>query len=138
MEEKVLSKVEMTENGLFKIEFSGKRCASQMVESWLEIKNAANGFCKSLLVVDNMKGEINPEGVCLLTELLSEYYFYKEKKIAILLNNKDSYSPRFFDLFAKSWGLNTKHFTCETEALEWLGKEDVHELNKALPRSGQS
>jgi hypothetical protein len=112
-------------NGIYKIELSGKRSINNMIDGWLRLKGKINASCKNLLVVDNMKGEISPEGICLFIEILSEYHFYSENKIAIILNDENSYSTRFFDAFAKNWGLNIKHFADEEIAANWLKQKDI-------------
>jgi hypothetical protein len=104
---------------VLRTEFSGDRDINGFIDSWLGIKNVSNNSQK-VLVIDNMKGEISSEGICLLVEMLSEYNFYRKKKIAVVLAEENSYSARFFDVIAQNWGLNIKHFTAETEAVKWL------------------
>jgi hypothetical protein len=123
MKEREPFAIEKLEDRIAKIEFLGNRNINEFIDSWLGIRNVIDESCTKLLVVDNMKGAISAEGICLLIEMLSEYKFYEKKKIAVVLAESNAYSPRFFDVIARNWGINTKHFTCETEALEWLGKE---------------
>lgn len=120
MEEKVTLNVEALKNDLCKIQFSGKRYIDKLIDNWLEIRHVINNPCEKLLIVDDMTGEISAEGICLLVEMLSEYDFYRHKKIAIVLPDKNSYSSHFFDVYAKNWGINTKHFDNETDAVNWL------------------
>lgn len=136
MKEKASLTVETLKDGFSKIQFNGRRDINTVIDNWLRIRNDADNEYKNILIIDDMAGKIGSEGICLLTEMLSEYNFYRQKRIAIVLKEENSYSTRFFDLFAKSWGLNTKHFTCETEAFEWLGKESLREFNNTHPRAG--
>jgi hypothetical protein len=119
MEERESVKVKIPEEEIAKIELKGDRNINEFIESWLGIKNV-NSDSEKILVIDNMKGAVNAEGICLLIEMLSEYSFYRKKKIAVVLTESNSYSARFFDVIAQNWGLNIKHFTDETEALKWL------------------
>jgi hypothetical protein len=119
MQERDFAGVLKVRDGIVEIEFSGDRNINKYIGSWLEIKNAGNASQK-VFVIDNMKGELSSEGVCLLIEMLSEYSFYRKKKIAVVLAEENAYSTRFFDVIAKNWGLNIQHFKNETEALDWL------------------
>jgi hypothetical protein len=119
MDEIILQNVGITEDELQRIELTGSRSVNGWLNSWLGIKNLKKG---KLLVVDNMTGEMSLEGICMLIEMLSEYCFYKENKIAVVLNDNNSYNSRFFDLFAKYWGISAKHFVDENEAVEWLAE----------------
>jgi hypothetical protein len=111
--------VEMLEEEIVKIELRGNNSIKGFIENWLEIKNLSN-ISQKVLVIDNMKGEISCEGICLLIEMLSEYDFYRKKKIAVVLGEDNAYSTRFYDVIAQNWGLNIKHFNAETEAVKWL------------------
>ena len=120
MEDKISILIEKREDRFIKVCFSGERYANEWINSWMKTRSLINCPCEKILIIDNMQGEIITEGICLLTEMLSEYNFYREKKIAVVLKESNSYSAHFFDVFAKNWGLNIKHFIIVTEALEWL------------------
>lgn len=105
------------------IKLSGKRDINSFIDDWLSIRNNLSGSTKNILINDTMAGEISQEGICLLLEVLSEYNFYNNKKIAIILNDTNSYNTRFFDVFAKHWGMNIKHFINEKEAVCYLIKQ---------------
>jgi hypothetical protein len=120
MKERELFAVEKLEDRIAKIEFIGNRDINEYLDGWLGLRKVVNKPYSKILIVDKMPGEISSEGICLLIEMLSEYKFYEKQKIAVVLAQSNAYNTRFFDVVAKNWGLNIKHFADEEEAANWL------------------
>lgn len=120
MEEAVSLQAETMEDDILKIQFNGRRDINNVIDNWLRVRSVDDKEYENILIIDNMAGKIGPEGICLLAEILSEYDFYRRKRIAIVLKEENSYSTRFFEIIAKNWGIKTKHFNTEKEAVKWL------------------
>jgi hypothetical protein len=120
MEDAVSLQAEIRKDDLLKIQFNGNRDLNALIYKWLGIKSDVNSKYGKILIIDNMEGNLSSEGICILFELLSEYDFYRQKRIAIVLKDENSYSTRFFEIIAQSWGINTKHINNENEAVNWL------------------
>jgi hypothetical protein len=119
MEDKLSLNVGILKEALIKVHFKGKRDINQMIDNWFNLHNIAADY-KNILIIDSMEGELSTQGICLLFEMISENDFFMQKRIAILLDDTASYNTHFFDIFAKNWGLNIRHFSNEDDALTSL------------------
>lgn len=107
-------------DSIVKTTFIGKRVEYLYFDFWMEVKDLVNSNNKHVLIHDLMTGKISIEGITTLLEMLSCLSVFSNLKIAIILSSKDSYSEKFFDTFAKNWGLNIRHFNNEEDGLAWL------------------
>lgn len=119
MEDKLSLNVGTLKEAFIKVHFKGKRDINQMIDNWFNLHNIIVDY-KNILIIDSMEGELSIQGICLLFEMISENDFFMHKRIAILLNDAASYNTHFFDIFAKNWGLNIRHFSNEDDAIAWL------------------
>lgn len=112
--------VEVLEDGLLKACFRGERGIEQVIDNWLQIRSFTEEVCNKLLILDFMTGKMCAGEISFLLEVLAEYNYFKKKKIAIVLDNDNSHTQRFFEIYSKNLGIDIKHFFNEKAAMMWL------------------
>jgi hypothetical protein len=122
MEEKVSIKIETIEDGFISVQFFGIRKLNEMTANWRKIGNIVNDSCNNILIYDSMAGEVGIKEICMLIEMLSEYYYYIHNKIAVVFadNLSYKYNTHYFEIFARNLGLNVRHFANKMDAVNWF------------------
>lgn len=103
-----------------RIQFIGKRTLDISIKVWTDLSQLINNAHKNLLIMDEMTGVMNANEISRLIESIRENSSYKQKRIAIVLEESISYNSRFFDIVAKNIGIRIKHFNNEKDATDWL------------------
>ncbi len=91
-----------------------------MRKRWLSIGESVKHPLEKYLVYDMMSGKISDEEVAQLISEVEKNNLLRYKKIAVFLNEPESYNYRFFDSAVKYSEFSIKHFTNISEAKEWL------------------
>lgn len=101
----------------FRIEFLGKRTLNTMIKNWCTLKKIIKHLPVKLLIDDMMNGKFSTYDI---SYLFTEMDINISVRIAIILLEKESYNHRFFESVAMFNSINMKHFSNETEAVNWL------------------